>query len=115
MSLSPTQIAAIAHEANRKLQSIQADPSVPVAAAWEDISSEMRESVISGVFGIQRGLTPEESHEGWCKFKRQSGWVYGPVKDEVKREHPCLVPYDKLPAGQQIKDHLFSAIVKALS
>ena len=25
-----------------------------------------------------------------------AGWKYGPVRDELKKEHPCLVPYEDL-------------------
>lgn len=108
-------IASVCHEANRALQVIQADPTIPVSAHWDDLDEQTRESAASGVAGIKAGNTPEESHEGWCKFKVEHGWVHGPVKDEVKQTHPLLVPYDQLPAAQQMKDHLFSAIVHALS
>lgn len=108
-------IAMVCHEANRALQMIQGDPGIPIAAEWPDISPEMQESVMQGVRGIQEGNTPEESHANWCDYKTSHGWVYGEVKDEVAKTHPCLVPYDQLPPEQQLKDDLFSAIVKALS
>lgn len=56
-------------------------------------------------------LSPEESHAAWTKFKFDHGWTLGPVKDQAKKEHPLLLPYDQLPVSQQIKDHLFVAIV----
>jgi hypothetical protein len=37
------------------------------------------------------------------------------VKDPEKKEHPCFVPYESLPAEQQAKDHLFKGIVAALA
>lgn len=39
---------------------------------------------------------------------------YGPIKDAVKKEHPCFVPFTTLPAEQQAKDALFRSIVHAL-
>jgi hypothetical protein len=43
--------------------------------------------------------------------KKAAGWIYGPVKDPEKKEHPCIVPYDQLPIEQRTKDYLFKAIV----
>lgn len=107
-------IARICHEANRALQAVQADPGIAVAPPWDDCGAEMQASVIDGVQGVLNGNTPEESHQSWINFKEAHGWVYGEVKDEVAKTHPCLVPYDQLPPSQQIKDGLFSAIVTAL-
>lgn len=109
----PLEIARICHEANRALQIIQADPTIPVSVAWLELDSETRLSAEVGVRGVLAGNTPEQSHELWCRFKREHGWILGPVKDETFKEHPLLVPYDELPAAQQLKDALFSAIVKA--
>ena len=31
-------------------------------------------------------------------------WRYGPEKNSEKRTHPCLVPYEDLPAPEREKD-----------
>lgn len=59
-------------------------------------------------------MTPEESHLGWLEEKRKDGWRYGPVKDPSAKEHPCFVPYHKLPPEQQAKDALFQAAVRGV-
>jgi hypothetical protein len=107
-------IAHVCHEANRALQIEQADPTIPISPLWEDLDEETRLSAVSGVQGVLDGNTPEQSHEGWTKFKLEHGWVLGPVKDETKKEHPLLVPYDELPESQKIKDSLFCGVVQAL-
>lgn len=112
---SAREIARVCHEANRALQFLNDDPAVGVAPPWEETSTETQLSVIDGVYGILADKTPEQSHDNWCDFKRQHGWVYGPVKDEGAKTHPCLVPYDELSPGDRVKDALFSNIVKALS
>ena len=42
------------------------------------------------------------------------GWVYGIVKDPESKTHPCLVPYQDLPAEQRIKDSLFGLTVRGV-
>lgn len=114
--MTPTEIAQVCHEANRALQEIQADPTNPVSPPWAELDAETAASAVQGVeHRIATGASPEEMHENWCTFKRDAGWVYGEVKDVDAKTHPCLVPYDELPASQQVKDHLFSAIVDALT
>lgn len=113
--LADYEIARVCHEANRALQTIQDDPTIPISPEWEQLDDETILSAIQGVAGIQGGNTPEQSHQNWMQFKLDHGWVRGPVKDEALKQHPLLVPYAELPAAQQLKDHLFSAIVKALS
>ena len=108
------QIARVVHEANRALQVEQDDPTIPVSRAWDDLDDETKLSAIEGVRGVLAGNTPEESHAGWVDFKLDHGWVRGPVKDELLRQHPLLVPYDELPESQQVKDELFVAIVTVL-
>ena len=36
-------------------------------------------------------------HERWSFNRMSEGWVYGPVRDDSKKETPCLVPYEELP------------------
>jgi hypothetical protein len=115
ITMNASAIAHVCHEANRALQIEQADPTIPISPMWEDLDTETRESATSGVLGILNGNTPEQSHDSWTQFKLEHGWTLGPVKDEAKKEHPLLVPYADLSAAQQIKDHLFSNVVHALS
>jgi hypothetical protein len=112
--MNPQDIAHVCHEANRALQIIQADPTIPISPLWEQLDAETAESASSGVEGVLAGNTPEQSHEGWMKFKMDRGWVLGPAKDEALKQHPLLVPYSELPAAAKIKDALFVAVVEAL-
>ncbi len=68
-----------------------------------------------GVEGVMRGNSPEQSHEGWLAEKIATGWVYGPVKDTEKKEHPCMLPYDELPPSQKAKDALFVRTVRSMA
>lgn len=105
-------IAQIAHEANRVYCQSIGDLS---QKHWEQSEMWQQASAIKGVkFCIENPDAPASAnHESWLEEKKVSGWKYGPVKDEKKKEHPCIVPYDQLPKEQHYKDHLFKAIVAA--
>lgn len=102
--------ARMAHEMNRAYCMAIGDDSQPL---WEEAPAWQRESAIAGVLAklADPTMTPEGSHEGWLKHKQEDGWVWGPVKDPAKKEHPCMVPYDQLPQEQKVKDYLFCAAV----
>lgn len=100
--------ARVAHEVNRAYcQAIGDDSQVP----WDEAPDWQRNSAMKGVVAANNGATPEQLHESWCAQKRREGWKHGPVKDPEAKTHPCLVPYEQLPAEQRIKDHLFRAAV----
>lgn len=105
-------VARICHEANRALQIVLADDTIPVSPNWDDLDQETKDSAMNGVFAhIKEDISPEQSHENWMQFKIGTGWTFGPVKDEVKKEHPLLVPYSELSQTDKLKDKLFRAIV----
>lgn len=47
-------------------------------------------------------------HEVWAKNRIDEGWSYGPVRDDSKRQHPCLIPYDELPESEKDYDRATS-------
>lgn len=106
-------IARVCHEANRAWQTVIGDPAV--SPGWDEAPEWQRSSACEGVRAAIAGATSRGLHEGWVRAKLDDGWVLGPVKDADARTHPCLVPYDELPADQRVKDRLFGAIVGALS
>lgn len=104
--------ARIAHEVNRAYCAAIGDNSQP---AWEDAPEWQRASAMSGVrFHMANpDAGPSASHDNWLRDKQAEGWVYGEVKDADAKTHPCMVPFEELPREQQIKDHLFRAVVHA--
>lgn len=83
---------------------------------WDRAPESLKNSVRAGVelHLDEPETTPAASHESWLFLKKEEGWKYGPVKDIEKKEHPCFMPYDQLPAAQRAKDYIFKAVVKAL-
>ncbi|KKN09059.1 hypothetical protein LCGC14_1050460 [marine sediment metagenome] len=106
-------IARVAHETNRAYCRSLGDASQP---SWRDTPGWQVDSAAKGVLAIRDGSVtkPEQSHENWLKEKEETGWKYGPEKDPDKKLHPCMVPFSKLPKEQQMKDHLFFAVVTTL-
>lgn len=46
----------------------------------------------------------ENVHDTWAKGRMDDGWTYGPVRDDSKKHHPCLVPYNELPESEKEYD-----------
>ena len=104
-------LAHVAHESNRAYCRSIGDDSQP---AWDDAPEWQKSSARNGVAGILSGNTPEQSHESWLAQKEAEGWKYGPVKNPDLKEHPCFVPYAELPEAQQVKDHVFAGVIRAM-
>lgn len=58
-------------------------------------------------------VSPSQSRDTRTAEKEATGWKYGPKKDADKKEHPCMVSYDQLPAEQRAKDYVYRAIAHA--
>ncbi len=43
-------------------------------------------------------------HEVWAKSRMDEGWTYGEVRDDARKHHPCLVPYEELPESEKDYD-----------
>lgn len=46
----------------------------------------------------------ENVHEVWAERRIAEGWTYGPVRDDAKKQTPCLVPYTDLPEEEKEYD-----------
>lgn len=69
----------------------------PVPIVVEDISLSV--DVLELV-----GLIAENVHEIWAAARIADGWVYGEERNDVKKEHPCLVPYTELSESEKEYD-----------
>ncbi|MDY0103318.1 MAG: RyR domain-containing protein [Lentimicrobium sp.] len=45
-------------------------------------------------------------HETWALERITQGWEYGTERNDAKKFHPCLVPYDDLPEEEKKFDHI---------
>lgn len=107
-------IARTAHEVNRAICEFHGDTS---QRPWTEAEPWQRESALRGVgFAMENpGAPASAQHDAWMADKIADGWVHGAVKDADAKTHPCIVPYDDLPADQRIKDHAFRAVVHGMT
>lgn len=47
-------------------------------------------------------------HEVWAKNRLANGWTYGVERNDIKKQHPCLIPYEDLPEGEKVYDRVTS-------
>lgn len=48
----------------------------------------------------------ENNHELWAQQRIKEGWTYGPKRNDAKKQHPDLVPYNELPESEKEYDRI---------
>lgn len=43
-------------------------------------------------------------HEVWAQSRIEQGWTYGQERNDVLKQHPCLIPYEELPETEKAYD-----------
>ena len=49
-------------------------------------------------------LLARNAHDLWARERLAQGWIYGPARDDSRKQHPCLVPYEQLPESEKKYD-----------
>lgn len=49
-------------------------------------------------------LLAKNTHEVWAQGRMAQGWSYGERRDDERRLHPCLIPYEELPESEKEYD-----------
>jgi class 3 adenylate cyclase len=57
----------------------------------------------NGIIRLTEQLA-SNAHENWAAQRIKDGWKYGPSRDDVRKEHPGLVPYEELPESEREYD-----------
>lgn len=50
------------------------------------------------------GELADNNHEVWAEGRIKDGWTYGPVRDDEKKQHPDLVPPERLTEEEKAYD-----------
>ena len=112
-TITVEDIAELVYEASRAWCLIIGEKPMP---PWWEVDPVTREKTADGVRLML--AHPEASlaaqHDWWCAARAADGWQFGEVKDYEKKTHPNMVPFDKLPWDQQVKDKLARHIVHAI-
>ncbi|MBL6988252.1 MAG: DUF4071 domain-containing protein [Bacteriovoracaceae bacterium] len=63
-------------------------------------------------------LLAKNTHEIWSINRMSEGWSFGSKRDDPKKKHPCLVPYEQLSNDEQEYDRMSAMgairLIKAL-
>ena len=51
-----------------------------------------------------REAIAENAHDVWALERQAQGWSYGPQRDDIKKQNPCMVPYSQLPEDEKTFD-----------
>ena len=57
-------------------------------------------------------LLAKNTHEVWARERLSKGWKYGVERNDERKEHPCLVPYEELPESEKEYDR--NTVMEAL-
>lgn len=75
---------------------IEAEPYTPQPLDCSDVT------LPQGLGSLLEEMS-ENVHEVWAQGRIDEGWSYGPERNDDKKKHPSIVPYDKL--SEQEKDY----------
>jgi serine phosphatase RsbU (regulator of sigma subunit) len=53
-------------------------------------------------------------HDRWCWERRLAGWTYAKKRDNSKKYHNCLIPFDNLPEEEKRKDRILVNLIPSL-
>lgn len=125
------ELAKISHEMYLEAE-LAKTPNKDLQAVthWENLSETYKKSNIAQIqyhverfsdfcIGIRQKLPDSDKfafrdedllklamaeHERWCKDRIADGWVYGEKRDNEKKIHPSLVPWEQLSEEDKQKD-----------
>ena len=46
----------------------------------------------------------KNTHDVWAQERMAQGWRFGPERNDSRKEHPSLVPYQELPEAEKAYD-----------
>lgn len=125
-------LARAIHENYRKEQQGKKPPDDPAMQPWERLRQDLKESnrqqadhipeklkvigcgvrpASGGEDGVREfsaaevELLAKMEHDRWMADKMAAGWTYAaPPRDDVKKTHPCLEPWEDLAEEEKDKD-----------
>ena len=57
----------------------------------------------------------EITHDNWVRQRLADGWRHGQQRNDLQKEHPCIVPYEDLPESEKEYDRKISlGVIQAM-
>ena len=108
--ITAEEIAIIIHNITSKVPR----PDGSHVGYWNDLTDSQKQNAINAVKKImsEPAKTAEELHDLWMLPLLDDGWIAGDFSIE-KKQHPCIVPFDRLPDTEVLKDELWSVLTEA--
>jgi serine phosphatase RsbU (regulator of sigma subunit) len=78
----------------------------PVKKGFKPPALHLREDEIETMARVE--------HIRWCWDKILHGWIFGKVKDDRKKTHPAIIPYEDLSESEKEKDRELVRLIPAL-
>ena len=105
-------IARVCHEAMRAYRTALGEDELP---PWDEAEPWQVEATLAAVrFRMaHREAPPGVQHAQWMEEKRASGWRYGTVRDNARKLHPMMIPFNELPDSEKRKDVLIQKVIDA--
>ena len=49
-------------------------------------------------------LLARNVHDNWAEGRFNEGWIYGSMRNDVLKQHPCLIDYSELSEREKVYD-----------
>ncbi|MGN0885027.1 MAG: RyR domain-containing protein [Candidatus Spyradosoma sp.] len=49
-------------------------------------------------------MLSKNTHEVWARTRFEQGWRWGETRDDARKLHPCLIPYEELSEDEKTFD-----------
>lgn len=49
-------------------------------------------------------MLSKNTHEVWARTRLEQGWRWGETRDDARKLHPCLIPYEELSEDEKAFD-----------
>lgn len=87
------------------------------ATEWDDLDADDQQLHLQLVreYIEHPNWTPEKLHQAWVDTRLLEGWHYAASINLEQRQHPLLVPYNKLSVFDQMKMRLIASVVEGLA
>ena len=76
----------------------------PGAGGWRPRPAETSGVAVPDEIAALTESLARNTHENWAAQRIADGWRWGPARDDARKEHPGLVPYEELPEEEKAYD-----------